>query len=112
MDKTRIEIYNLQAEICHCLADPKRLMILGILKEGEMSVGELARTLECSQANVSQHLAILRNRGIVQARREGVTVFYSLQSPKISEACNLVHSFLIERLGKGSVFAAASTKVQ
>jgi len=94
----KIEIFKMQAEICKTLSDPKRLMIVHELREGELSVGQLGTRLELPQANVSQHLAILRKRGIVDTRREGTTVFYRLASCKIGEACDMVRSVLSEQL--------------
>lgn len=91
-------MFRLQAEICKTLAEPKRLMILHELRDGERSVGQLVSALEVPQANVSQHLAILRERGIVTTRREGTTIHYSLASPKIGEACDLVQQVLEEQL--------------
>ncbi len=88
----------MQADICKTLSDPKRLMLVHELREGELSVGQLGTRLELPQANVSQHLAILRKRGIVSTRREGTTVFYSLASCKIGEACDMVRSVLSEQL--------------
>ncbi len=94
----QIEIFKMQAEICKTLSDPKRLMIVHELREGELSVGQLGTRLELPQANVSQHLAILRKRGVVGTRREGTTVFYSLASCKIGEACDMVRNVLSEQL--------------
>jgi ArsR family transcriptional regulator len=94
----KLEIFRMQAEICKTLSDPKRLMIVHELREGELSVGQLGTRLELPQANVSQHLAILRKRGIVNTRREGTTVFYCLASCKIGEACDMVRSVLNEQL--------------
>ncbi len=98
MIKNGNDIFDLQAEICQSLADPKRLMIVAALRDGEQSVGELAIGLGLRQSNMSQHLAVLRAKGLVNTRREGATVYYSLRSPKISQACDLVHRFLMENL--------------
>jgi len=94
----RLQLFKMQAEICKTLSDPKRLMIVHELREGEQSVGQLAASLELPQANVSQHLAILRKRGIVSTRREGTSVYYSLASCKIGEACDMVREVLNEQL--------------
>ena len=59
------ERYRLHAEVCRVLTDPKRLMLLDVLREGEHSVGELAEELGSSLANASQHLAVLRSAGLV-----------------------------------------------
>jgi ArsR family transcriptional regulator len=95
-----LTIFDLQADICKTLAQPKRLMIIHELRTGEKSVGELASSIGISQPNVSQHLSILRKRGIVVTRREGTTVYYNLASPIIGDACDLVHGFLTEQMEK------------
>jgi ArsR family transcriptional regulator, virulence genes transcriptional regulator len=60
------------------MANPVRLVLLCQLAEGEKSVGELERVVDVSQSALSQHLALLRERGLVQGRREGQAIFYSL----------------------------------
>ena len=93
------KLFELQAELCKTLANPKRLEILEILKEhSEISVNELADLLEIPKANTSQHLAVLRQAGVVATRKDGINVFYSLRSTKISEACSLTRQILLERL--------------
>ncbi len=56
------ELNQLHASVCKGLADPKRLLIINALRDGEMSVGEICEVLDLPQANVSQHLAIMRER--------------------------------------------------
>lgn len=107
MDESKMMLFKLQAEICKTLAYPKRLMIIHQLREGEMSVGQLAYHLDLPQANVSQHLAMLRERGIVSTRREGTTIYYSLFSPKIGEACDLVQGVLQEQLSGNQALAGS-----
>lgn len=92
------QIYKLHASICHTLANPKRLEIIDKLRTRELSVTALAEALEISQANLSQHLAIMRQRGIVTSRREGLNVFYKLSNPKIIQACDLMRQVLLEHL--------------
>lgn len=92
------QLYKLHANICHTLANPKRLEIIDKLSAREMSVTALAESLETSQANLSQHLALMRQRGIVTSRREGVNVFYKLSNPKIIQACDLMRQVLLEHL--------------
>ena len=92
------QVFNLQAEICKTLANPKRLEIIYALKEGELSAGELVKRLGIPKANVSQHLAILRQRRVVVSRRDGVNIYYSKANPKIVQACALMREMLMEQL--------------
>jgi len=63
-----------------------------------MTVNALAEALEIPKANTSQHLAVLRQAGVVHSRRDGINVYYSLRSERISEACSLTRDILLERL--------------
>jgi ArsR family transcriptional regulator len=97
------QLYKLHAGICHTLANPKRLEIIDKLRDQELSVTELAEALEIGQANLSQHLSLMRQRGIVTTRREGLNVFYRLSNPKIIRACDLMRQVLLENLESGAV---------
>ncbi len=88
----------MHAEICKTLANPKRLEIIYALKEGELSAGELVKRLGIPKANVSQHLAILRQRRVVVSRRDGVNIYYSIANPKIVQACALMREMLMEQI--------------
>ena len=92
------ELYRLQAEFCKGMAHPTRIHILRTLKQGEMPVNELAKAVGVTQANASQHLAILRQFGLLRTRRDGSTVYYSIADHRIVEACELVRSCIGERL--------------
>jgi ArsR family transcriptional regulator len=92
------ERYRLHAEVCRVLTDPKRLMLLDVLREGEHSVGELAEELGCTLANASQHLAVLRSAGLVGTRRTGTTIMYNLAEPELVEACDVIHRIVGRRL--------------
>ncbi len=100
-----LELYKLKAEMCKTFADPKRLMIINELRSGEKAVGDLVAALESPQAVVSRHLAILRHRGVVNTRREGVSIYYSLANLKILDACDTVHQVLLEQLAKNKDMA-------
>jgi len=104
--KAEEELERLQAEFCKGMAHPKRIQILRILKDGEKSVGELAKLTGVSQANVSQHLALLRQFGLLGARREGSSVYYSISDRRIIEACDLVRACIAERLRKSQTVLA------
>jgi len=92
------KIYELHAEICKILANPKRLQILNLLRNKEMSVNELASLLEIREANVSQHLTVMRQKGILVARREGVNIYYRIANPKVIKACDIMREVLLEQL--------------
>ena len=102
MEKARIDtaVFEMQAEICKTLANATRLRILHILREGEKSVGELAELLGLRQANLSQHLSILRQAQILKTRKQGSNIYYSVAYPKINTACDLVRELLVESLGR------------
>jgi ArsR family transcriptional regulator len=97
------QLYKLHADICHTLANPKRLEIIDRLRDRELSVTELATALEIGQANLSQHLSLMRQRGMVTTRREGLNIFYKLSNPKIIRACDLMRQVLLENLESGAV---------
>lgn len=73
------------------LANPKRLEILNLLREQEMMVSDIVEELGVSKSNVSQHLALLRRKGLVTARRSGQNLFYSIVDPRIVEPCRILH---------------------
>lgn len=94
------EIYELHARICKAIADPKRLLIINALRSGRMSVTELCDSLEITQTNASQHLAILRERGVVTSERIGPNVYYSLRGNKVVRAVDLLREFMAETIGR------------
>lgn len=100
------EITILQAEVLRTLASPRRLEILHALARGPIEVGRLAQAIEASQPNVSQHLAVLRAAGIVEAERDGREVRYRLTDPDVMVACGLMRSVLERRLTRLGVVAA------
>jgi ArsR family transcriptional regulator len=78
------------AAVARALSDPKRLCVLETLVDGERSVSELSREVRCQVPNMSQHLGVLRSAGLVNARREGTTIYYSLSDPRVIEAYRLI----------------------
>jgi len=104
-EKYNLELFKRKAELCKTFSDPKRLMIISELRTGEKSVGDLAEALQVPQAVVSRHLAILRNRGVVAARRERVNIYYRLADLKIVEACDIVHEILLGQVARSREIA-------
>lgn len=98
-EKTLLE---LQAEVCKTLASPKRLEIIQALKDGEKTVTDLVDMLGVSKANVSQHLAVMRHKGVLKTRRKGVNIYYSIINPKVIQACTLMREVLNEQMKQNS----------
>lgn len=88
----------MQAEICAALANPVRLKILDLLSKGEMNSSELLERLRIPKANLSQHLTVLKDAGILSTRKEGLYQYARLALPKIKDACGIVRQVLIERV--------------
>lgn len=80
------------ADLAKALADPKRLCVLQCLAVGELTVRDLSEKVGCQVPNMSQHLAVLRNSGLVLTRRDGNAIYYRLADPRILEACRLLQS--------------------
>ena len=92
------ELYSLQADVLKTLASPRRLEILHRLAEGPCEVGRLAEELGLSQPNVSQHLAVLRSAGVVEAERDGREVRYRLADDDVIVACSIMRGVLQRRI--------------
>ena len=111
-DERTVKQYRLHADLCKVLTDPKRLMILEALRHGDRSVGELAEAIGVALPNASQHLAVLRNAGLVDSRRAGTTIVYRLAEPTIVDACDIVHRIVERRvaLRPGSLAVSPSRR--
>ncbi len=88
--------YNMHAEVCKTLSNPRRQAIIDALREGPLKVNELIERTEIPQANLSQHLAILRAKGVVNTKKEGNNVFYSISNKKIIQAYDLISEVLMD----------------
>jgi ArsR family transcriptional regulator len=97
-DERERRLYTMQAELCQVLADPIRQELLHLIGARERTVGELVEATGLRQANVSQHLATMRQRNIVTTRRAGTAIYYALAYPEILEACAIVRGILIKQL--------------
>ena len=86
--------------MCRALNDPKRLMILYALGDQPRSVGELCDILELSQSNVSQHLAVMRDRDLVDATRDGNRVIYTLRDHRVLDAVDLLRDVMNDELAR------------
>lgn len=97
-DDVKRELIELHATLCKAIADPKRLLIIEALRRGPRTVGDLSTDLGLSQSNVSQHLAILRQRGVVRAQRAGNNMLYSLPNKKVLQAVDLLREVMADVL--------------
>ena len=102
MDK---KIFEMHAEICKVFTNPKRLEIISLLRDEEKTVNELTELAGVPQANVSQHLTVLRQNNVVTTRRNGANIYYKIANPKILQACDLMREVLLEQLKENEKLA-------
>ncbi|OGB87737.1 hypothetical protein A3J44_00415 [candidate division WOR-1 bacterium RIFCSPHIGHO2_02_FULL_45_12] len=98
MNETMKQIYELHAEVCKTLANSKRIEIINLLRSGEKPVAFLLKETALLKANLSQHLSVMRQRGIVKARKKGLTAYYRIANLKIVRACDLMREVLFEQM--------------
>ena len=94
------ELRRFKAEIFHALAHPTRIAIVEMLRDGEMSAGQLIEKLELEQANASQHLAVLRAKQIVVNRKEGNQVFYSIRDKALIDVLDILKRYFYSQLSQ------------
>jgi ArsR family transcriptional regulator len=98
------EITLLHADFCSALADPTRLILLYSLADGPRNVTELTQDLNLLQPTISRHLKNLRDRGLVIAKRQGMTVQYSLADHRIIDALDILRSIMRDGVQKRASF--------
>lgn len=96
-DKT---FYELHADVCKALAHSIRIEIIDILKSKELTFGEIAKKSGVAKSNLSQHLAVMFNKGLLSQRKEGLYVYYKLSSSKVFKAFRLMREVLKDRYAK------------
>lgn len=101
------EVSQLHAEICAGLADPTRILILYELSQSARNVTELSTNLNLPQPLVSRHLKVLRERGMVHARRQGTVMLYDLADIRLIQALDLLRAVMRDGLAKGAALAEA-----
>jgi ArsR family transcriptional regulator len=84
------DLAELIARRFHVLSDPLRVRILDLLRDGELSVGGIAEQLDAGQQNVSKHLNVLTDAGILHRRKDGTRVFYGIADEGVFELCEQV----------------------
>jgi len=103
----REEIDQLHAELCQCLADPRRISILYALSDGPKNVSELMEILDMNRATASRHLKVLRDGAMVSTERDGVSIYYSLTDDRVIQALDLLRGVLAEILAQRKTLAEA-----
>ena len=92
--------FEMHAAVCKTFGHPKRLMVITTLRNGEHTVSELAEETSIDTSNLSQHLHILRDKGLVTTRRDGTKIYYSLSHPNIGKALDLMSAFLEQKIAE------------
>ncbi len=103
-------ISKMHAEMCKVFSNQYRIQILNQLRHGGLSVGMLARKLDLPQPLVSQHLAILRHKGVITPHPEGTSTIYEISDPRIIKACDLMREVMMEELEKATKLAKLAKK--
>jgi ArsR family transcriptional regulator len=99
MEKT-YKYYELHAEVCKTFGHPKRLLVIDTLRGGELPVSEISEKTGIDISNLSQHLHILRDKGLISRRREGTQIFYKLSHPNILKAYDLISEVLTQSISE------------
>ncbi len=89
-------IMEFQEQVCKTFANAKRLEVLNLLKDGEMTVSDITKALGTTKANTSQHLMVMRMRGILKRRRDGTNIYYRIANEKLIDACSLMQEALAQ----------------
>jgi DNA-binding transcriptional ArsR family regulator len=94
MERTATDLYEQQAELLKSLTHPTRLAILDLLRDGEACVCHLEAALGLRQSYISQQIAVLREAGLVQDRRDGWNIYYQVTNPKIYDLVDMAEQIL------------------
>jgi len=105
-----LEVFEQQAEICKAFASPLRLRLLDLLESGERPCSELQASLGITKTNLSQHLSVLRDAGLVRARKNGREILCSITLPEVTTVCSCMHEVLRHRIEVAKRLGARLTK--
>ena len=104
------QIYQYHAEMCKVVSHPKRLEVINVLRDGEMSVTELAQKLELTIGNLSQHLSMMKERHILLTRKEGNMVYYRILNPKLIRCFDMMREMLFDQIKQDAALIGAKTR--
>ncbi|MFC1626671.1 metalloregulator ArsR/SmtB family transcription factor [Patescibacteria group bacterium] len=99
-----LKVFQLHAQLLKAISHPKRLEIIHLLRDQELAVTDIQTMLDLPQANLSQHLQVLRDQKIVKTRRDGKRIFYQLSHKNFIKASDLIREILVERHDKNDEF--------
>ncbi len=103
------QIYAYHAEMCKVFSHPKRLELINLLRDKEMSAGELGERLGLAPANLSQHLTMMRERHILVSRKEGNVVYYRIANPRLLDVFDLLREILFEQIRQDAALIQGRT---
>lgn len=92
------DLCEMHCELCKVFTSARRVQILHALRDKELSVGQIEKAIGFPQANISQHLSIMRQKGVVSTRRKSTTVLYKIAYPRMMDAFDIMHDILKQRL--------------
>jgi len=93
-------VYQIKADFFRVLGHPVRVRILELLKDGERTVGDLQRELQMDSGGTSQHLGVLRKHGVLEGRREGTSVHYSVRDPRMFQLMEIARQIITTNLSE------------
>ena len=95
-------IYQMHADVCKALAHSIRIEIIDLLQDKEKGFGEIADKTGIAKSNLSQHLSIMVEKGILIQRKEGLNSHFKVSTDKVSKACQLMREVLIEKIERSA----------
>ncbi len=95
-------LYNMHADVCKALAHELRIEVIDVLKDKELTFSEITKKTGVAKSNLSQHLTVMVQKGILIHRKEGLYVYYKLASTKVYKAFHIMREVLKERINKQS----------
>lgn len=104
MDADTKKLYELKAEIIQAAAHPIRLAIIDFLVDGEQCVCDIVDYVDAQRSNVSRHLSVMLKAGVVESRKDGLKMMYSLKTPCIVKFLGCVEEALKERMKTQTAF--------
>ena len=97
LEKNKQRVFEKQADVINAMAHPVRIAIIDFLKDGEQCVCDIAEQIGSERSNVSRHLSVMVNAGILEYRKDGLKVIYKLKCPCILDFFSCISGVLKQR---------------